>query len=212
MSEPSLSQMRRMQFMAVNYSRLQGLRGLPPGLGLFAVTLWANRLHGPAGWSILLPLLFAATMVVLYWLTDRYYKRAFGRVVQAPRGHLDWIIAMGGGVLGLIAFIIDITFNHLPFSIIGLVLAAALLFDYLKLVKITQVWYMPFWSVFSLLITLLSILPVLGLDHWWLAIGTKSQLLGVVMGSGLIMIAASITSHVYFAHTLSKEALYGGHI
>src|SRR5512146_1312414 len=100
----SFSRIRRIQFLAANYSRLQGLRGLPLGLLLFAVTVWAALQRGPAPRPILIPLALGTVTAILYWWIDRYYKQAFGKVIQAPRGHLEWIIGIGGAIVGLAAF------------------------------------------------------------------------------------------------------------
>lgn len=208
----SFSQIQRIRFVAANYSRLQGLRGLPVGLLLFAVALWANWQHGPAPRPVFIPLVLCAVGVALYWLIDRYYRRAFGKVAPRPRGHLsDWV-GLAGGALALAAFFIENAAHHLLFSPTGLVLAAGLLADYLLLVRETHIRYMPFWPLFSLLLVIISILPVFGLYGWWLAVGIQVQILAVMMASGLIYSIASVASHLYFVHWLPGEALDGGRI
>lgn len=207
MNAVNLPDPRRIQFIAANYSRLQGLRSLPIGLLLFFVTFWANQQRGPAPRPILAPILIAAAGLGLYWLIDGYYTRAFGRVIS-PRGHIDWVVGMIGAVVGLAAFGVDITWD-LPVSAVGLCLAVSILADYLMLARINQVWYMSFSPVFALLIALVSVLPALGFEDWWQALGIKTGLLGVLMVSGLILIAASIVSHVYFTRALAQEARYG---
>lgn len=207
MNAVNLPDPRRIQFIAANYSRLQGLRSLPIGLLVFFVTLWANQQRGPAPRPVLVPVLIAAAGLGLYGLIDMYYKRVFGQVVS-PRGHLDWILGIAGAVAGLVAFAIDITWEP-PVSMIGLCLAAAVLADYLTLVQINRIWYLSFAPVFALLIALVSILPALGLDGWWRALGIKTGVLGVLLVSGLILIVSSLASHFYFIHVLAQEARYG---
>jgi hypothetical protein len=205
------SQIRRIRFIAANYSRLQGLRILPIGLLLFAVTFWTTLQRGPAPRPILIPLILSVSAVGLYVLIDRYYKKAFGQVIQAPRGHLDWIASIGGAAAGLGGCLVDTNF-HLPFSTTGLVIAIAFLVDYLMLVHIIEVWYMPFWPVFSLFIAIFSLLPLFGLPEWWGMIGVQTQLLGVLMVSGLVMLIASVASHLYFTQAISREVPNGGSI
>lgn len=207
----SFSQMRRIQFIAANYSRLQGLRGLPIGLLLFGMSFWANVQHGPAPRPVLIPILLGMAAVGLYWLVDRYYKQAFGQVIPVTRGHLGWLVNIATTVLALVAFLIENT-AHLSFSPTGIVLAAAFLIDYLMLVLMTQQWYLPFWPVFPLLMSIVSILPVLGLADWWTVMGIKVQILGVMMASGLIMVAAAMSSHVYFTRMLTREVSHGGSV
>jgi hypothetical protein len=209
MENTSFSQIKRIQFLAFNYSRLQGLRGLPPALTLFAVVVWANWSSGPAPRPILFPLLLAVAGMFAYWLIDRYYKKGYGRVVQAPRGHLEWLIAVGGGVLGLAAFVIDVTVHALPFLVVGLFMAIAILCDYLMLMRFSRARYLPIYPILALLIAVSSILPVFGLSGWWKAIGVKNQLLGVLVVSSALMAASSIVSHIYFTHLLPKEAPNG---
>lgn len=207
----AFSQIRRIRFIAANYSRLQGLRILPIGLLLFAVTFWTTLQRGPAPRPILIPLILSASAAGLYVLIDRYYKKVFGQVVQAPRGHLDWIVSIGGAAAGLGALFVDMNF-HLPFSALGLVIAIAFLVDYLMLVRITEVWYMPFWPAFSLFVAIFSLLPLFGLTGWWRMIGVQTQLLGVLLASGLVMLIASVASHLYFTQVLSREVPNGGSI
>jgi hypothetical protein len=212
MNDLPISQIRRTRFIAANYSRLQGLRILPFGMLLFAVIYVSNIQRGPAPHSILPQFLFVIAAAVLYWLIDRYYTRTFGQIVRPSRGHLDLIAAIGGGAMGLAAFLIENNYHHLPFSVIGLVLAAAIIIDYLLLAGITEVWYMPFWPVFALLIAIVSILPIFGLTGWWIIIGARTQFIGVLMASGLIFIAYAITSHIYFIKMLSREVSNGGSV
>jgi hypothetical protein len=208
MNELSFSQLRRILFIAANYTRLQGLRALPLAFLLFAVTFWANWERGPVPRPLHIPLLLSAVSAGLYWLIDGYYKRAFGQAVQAPQGHLYWVFLAAGALLALIAFIIDVTLQ-LPFIIVGIVMGAGLLIDYLMLVRITQVWYMPIYPLFGLSIIFVSVLPVFGLEGWWTVIGARSHLLGVIMSAGLIMTAAAVVSHIVFTRALPKEAPNG---
>lgn len=205
--------LRHMRFIAANYTRLQGLRGLPFFLALFAVTFWANRQTGPAPRPILPPLLLAVGFLALAWPISRYYQQAFGRVEIKPRLRkwMDWIINAGGGIVCLAAFLAD-TYLKLPFSMLGLALALAFLVDYLLTVHFTEYWYMPFWPVFPALITLVSLLPQLGAGEWWKLFGIHAQMLGVVMAASLVMMIASVVSHGYFAGRLPGEGTDGRRI
>ncbi|NMB91013.1 MAG: hypothetical protein GYA17_21850 [Chloroflexi bacterium] len=166
-------------------------------------------IHQPFPLRILPQLLILVAAALLYWQIDHYYNRVFGRVLQVPRGHLDWLLYLAGGALGLAAFFAEATFPHLPFSPLGLVLASSLLVDYLMLANVTQVRYMPLWPAFGLLIAFCSVLPLLGLDSWWKTIGAQTQLIGMLRAAGLIMAAAGIASHLYFVHMLPGSAQHG---
>jgi hypothetical protein len=210
MTRFAFSQMRQTRLIAASYSRLQGLRGLPVGFGLFAISFWANAQRGPAPRPVTIPVLLGAVALALYWLIDRYYVRAFGKVHQArgSRRYLELIGAMAGTGLALAAFYVDVSYR-LPFSATGLILAGALLLDYLLAVRFTEFWYMPFWPMFALLIGLLSILPLLGLDGWWEWVGARAQILGITMLAGLDIVIASAISHLYFTWSLSAEVSHG---
>lgn len=210
MDPTAFSQMRQIRLIAASYSRLQGLRGLPVGFGLFAISFWASVQHGPAPRPVTMPVLLGTVALALYWLIDRYYGRAFGKVLQArrPRRYLGLIGTMAGCGLALAAFFVDVSYR-LPFSATGLVLAGALLLDYLLAVRFTEFWYMPLWLMFPLLIGLLSILPLLGLDGWWEWVGAKAQILGITMLAGLAIMIASALSHLHLTRALSGEVSHG---
>lgn len=207
-STSNLSDMHRLQFMAANYGRLQGLRGLPIGSLTLLVALWANFDRGPAPRPVLPYILFALFALIGMALIDRYYSRSFGNVIGNPAGHLSWVVSLVGGSVALLAFLFDTRFQ-LPVSLTGLVFAVSMLADYLFLVGITRVWYMPLMPVFPLIVALFSASSLLGMDAWWKVLGFRAEILAVVMVAGLMILLVSLLSHFYFIHMLPGKFTNG---
>ena len=158
-----MQDIQKIRFLTLNYSKLQGLKGFPIGLLLLLTVLWENVQHGPAR-NITLPLLFTLGSAILYWWIDRYYKIHYGRVEStSSQKRVDYFTAMLGGIAGLVAFYID-TSAHLPVSMVGLVFAAAILFEYLRICRLGKNAYSLWQMVISFTIVLgANLLPLLGL-------------------------------------------------
>ncbi len=194
----------QIRFMAANYSKLQGLRALPPGILAVFVAVWALYNQGPTA-DLSEPIVVTIGAVLLYWLIDRYYRLVFGQVRHTPHQRKwEFILSAGFGVLALLAFILDTT-KMLPISTLGLVLSASF-FEYIWRANISE-WrkilsLFPENIVASILITIISLLPLFGIS-WWHILGIKSQIVGVFMIFGIVIILTGILGHLRMLHILS---------
>ena len=205
MEPSSFSEIEKTRFLAANFSRLQGLRAVPIGLLAFLISLWANVQTGPAT-NFIFPIIIGLFCLVLLTLIDRYYRRTFGVAkTSAQIRRTDWIMSVIGVITALAAVWLDNS-THLPFSLVGLVLAAAFLGDYFIMVHYSHYWYTPITLLAALIIAITSILPVLVMDEWWHQIGIKAETLGVFMVTGIVFMISGFISHFYFIRALPKEA------
>lgn len=194
----------QIQFIAANYSRLQGLRAVPIGILSVFVSVWTLYNHGPNA-NLSAPILVAVITALLYWLTDLYYHNTFGEVKRTTRQRMWEILAsIAGGVLGLLAFLVD-NLRILPISFIGLVFAASFL-EYFWRAKLSE-WrkvftHFPENIVAAVLVMVFSILPLFGV-FWWKAFGIKSQMVAVFMLVGVVIILTGIWGHFRLIHALS---------
>ncbi len=193
----------QIQFMAANYSKLQGLREVPFGLLAAAVSVWAMHNHGPAA-DLTLPILFAIGAALLYWLIDRHYARTFGHVRQTAKMHLwEITVSIFGSLLALLAFWIDITKN-LPFSALGLLFATMLFEDFWRVhsrIGRTLPLY-PENFIAACLILVLSFLPLTGIA-WWEKLGLRSQAVSMVVVFGILLVLAGTWGHLQMVRILS---------
>ena len=191
----------QIRFIATNYYNLQGLRAVPLGALLVLVCLWANAQQGPAS-NLTLPLIELVVLVALLFAIDRYYLRTFGRVQRTPESlRLEWLVTVVGGVLALLAFWLD-TSRELPLSLLGLVFAAGLLVDYLRITWLVKGRFLLYYPVGAVLLAVLSVLPLLGLPDWWLAVGIRDQLVAICIAGGIFTILAGIWGHIFLVRTL----------
>jgi hypothetical protein len=197
-----MQNIHKTRFIAANYSNLQGLKSIPLGLLLLLVVLWANRQTGRAT-NLSLPILFTAGTAGLTWGIFRYYQTHFGKTERTPRQKmLEWILGIVGGLIGLGAFLFD-TYFTLPVSLIGLVFAAAIGIEYLRMQWYAPGRYMLPISLISFMIMVVtSILPLFGLNQWWLLLGLRAQLFGVLVVAGAVVIINGLLGHWFFIHQL----------
>ena len=205
------SDFEAVRFLAVNYTRLQGLRCMPVGIFAIFITLWVNLLNinlERNGMERLIPVMIIGLFcLVLNLMIDRYYKKTFGSVSMTSRTRLIealTVIFYIALVLGALWLDVD---KNLKFSAVGLVMALGMMTDYLRMVYFARFWYKPFTIlnlICSLVIAAVSILPVLGFDGWWYQIGMKSELMGMFIIVGSVMIIFGLISHHYFIKTLPK--------
>lgn len=194
------------RFITANYSRLQGLRAVPVGILAVFVSVWSLYNHGPSA-DLSVPILVAAAVALLYWLTDRYYNHAFGQVKQTSlQRKREWVAAIAAGILGFLAFLLDTT-QALPISMIGLVFAASFLEYFVRAKR--EEWskifiYFPENVVAAGLIAIISILPIFGIS-WWESIGIRSQVVGVFMVVGIVILLTGIWGHIRMTRALSIE-------
>jgi hypothetical protein len=191
----------QIRFIATNYTNLQGLRIVPLGALLVLVCLWANGLHGPAR-DFLLP---GSEVVVAGFLTiaiDRYYLRTFGRVQRTIESRrLEWLVCAAGGGLALAAFILDVS-NDFPLSLLGLVFSLGLLADYIRTTWLVKGRFLLYYPLGAVLMAVLSLLPLLGLPDWWLAVGIRDQLVAIAVAIGVFTIIAGVWGHIFLVRTL----------
>ena len=197
-----MQNIQKTRFIAANYSNLQGLKAVPLGLLLLLVVLWANGQTGRAT-DLSLPILFAAVTAVLTWGIHRYYRTHFGKIERMPKQkRLELILGIVGGPVGLGAFVID-TVLHLPVSLIGLVFAASVVVEYLRMQWPTPDRYLlPGTLVFSVIMLVVSILPLLGSGEWWHLLGLRAQLFGVLTVAGAVIIGYGLFEHWFFIRQL----------
>lgn len=194
----------QIQFITANYSRLQGLRAVPIGILAVFVSVWSLYNHGPNA-NLSAPILVAILVTLLYWLLDRYYSRVFGQVKRTPRQRIwEFLASVGFGALGLLAFFLD-TAKILPISVVGLVFALSFL-EYFSRVNLSD-WRRIFVRfpeniVASILILVISLTPLFGIS-WWNALGIKSQVVGILMIVGVVIIVTGIWAHIRLVRALS---------
>ncbi len=194
----------QIKFLAANYTRLQGLRAIPLGLLVVYVSAWALSNQGPTA-NLSGPFIAVVIAAMLYWLTDRYYNRTFGRVKQSPsRRKVELIESVIGGVVALVAFVLE-TSRLLPISALGLVFVGCFL-EYFWLVDRSE-WgkifiFFPENIVAAVLIATISILPFFGISVWE-AFGIKWQIVGIVMIFGIVITVTGIVGHIRMIRALS---------
>lgn len=198
----------QIRFITANYSRLQGLRAIPTGILAVFVSVWSLYNHGPTA-RLSQPILVAILAALLYWLTDRYYNQAFGQVKQTPRQRKQEIIlSVSCSVLALLAFMLDTT-ELLPISTLGLVLATSFL-EYFSRVNKSE-WkkipmFFPENIVAAILIIIISLLPLFDISLWNI-LGIKSQIVGIFMIFGIVIILTGIWGHIRLLRVLpAREA------
>jgi hypothetical protein len=195
--------LKEIRFVATNFYYLQGLRTIPLGLCGVLVCLWANGIQGSArGSDFLEPAFGIIGSLILFFAIDRYYLHAFGRVQRTPESRrLEWLLVAVGGILGLGAGWLDISFK-LPVSWIGLVSAAGLLADYIRITWLVKGRFLLFYPLGAVLMAGVSVLPLLGVSNWWQACGLANQFIGILMVLSIFMIIAGIWGHIFLVRTL----------
>ena len=190
----------QIQFIAANYSKLQGLRQVPVGLLVTSVSVWAMGHQG----DLVIPFLLAVAAGLLYWAIDRYYVNTFGRIRPTEKMRVWEIIAsVVAGVLALVAFWLD-TAYELPFSAVGLVFTAELFDDFLRAthpLKKRSFGLYPENLTAACSILLLSLLPLTGLN-WWQALGFPEQIMGMLLIIGILLVVVGVWGHIRITRAL----------
>jgi hypothetical protein len=190
----------QIQFIAANYSRLQGLREVPVGMLVIFASVWAIYNQG----DLSTPLLAVIGTILLYWQINRYYVSTFGRIQQTAQVR-KWEMSASilFGLLALLAFWLD-TAQDFPFSAVGLVFAGALFEDFWRAtssIKERSFAIYPENLLVAILVLMLSLLPVTGLV-WWNMIGMRTQVLGMLLIIGILLVFAGIWGHVRIVRAL----------
>lgn len=193
------------KFLAENYSALHGLNAVPVGFALFLVSLWANIVQYPIK-NFWLPIVLLLGFLILSLVIDQYYKNTFGEVKStSPGRRWYWIAQSVWGLLGLVAYWLDITLG-LPISFIGLLFASMFLFDK-PMVSMPLNRFSAVRLVASICIIFVSITPMLFGKSWWDALGVRTTIIGVTMFVGVLIVLQGMMWHIFFVKSLPiKEA------
>ncbi len=190
-----MQDLKRIRFVTANYSYLQGLKWVPYGgwVLLVGASFLVPGLGRWVSWGLML--FFTAAAVLAIVLIQRYYNRAFGRA-QPSRAHRLWEWGFGvvGGILGLAAFGVD-TLQKLPVSLVGLTCAAAILCDYARLNWYARSSFRSYAVVLTLVVAVVSWLPLLGVPMW----PTLCVVLAVMGG---VLIALGFLDHRLLVQTM----------
>ncbi len=192
----------KIQSLTANYSRMQGLRGIPVGVLLFFVSFWAISNQGPTA-NLTAPLLVTGLVILAYGVIDRYYKNAFGQVRRTRLQRVrEVVVSVLFIPVALLAFWAD-TANDWPFSAIGLVFFAAMVMEYVGATSTVKQTLFTYWENLAagVVILVFSLLPLVGIS-WWQWLGVRSQLIGVLMVVGVVIVVAGIISHIRIVRAL----------
>jgi hypothetical protein len=171
-------ELKRVKYVTRYYGMLQGLKAVPFGMVIISLALRDAGLD-----EFATPLLFVA--VVLFFVTDRFYDRRFGRVQQSDRTRQvrDLVLFLVG------AFLVIALENMmlLPFSLIGT--AVAMLFFVLG-IRMKTYYYLPL----GLALLAASFLP------WYLRVPLTDPAYGslglvLLLTLGGVMILAGLLDH-----------------
>jgi hypothetical protein len=202
-----MTDIEKIRFITVNYSRLQGLKAVPWGLLLFLIVLWSNAQTGPAR-DLTLPLLLLGAGMVLYAAIDWYYKRTYGRV--EPAGHAliaDVILSTGFSAVAIGAFVLD-TRSIVPVNLFALVFAVSLVLDYYRMLHLAGVKRAVIFPVglFCIIdIGLAAFLPLIG-ESVWRGIGFRSPIFFVYAVIGIIIVIYGVAGHLYLVRSMPPSA------
>jgi hypothetical protein len=200
-----MQNMEKMRFVAANYSTLQGLKGVPLGLMLITVILWANQLHGRAT-DLTLPILFGVVTIGATLWIYRYYQTHYGKVEPTlKQKRLVYLLSVIIGIVALGAFLGDI-YLHLPLSLIGLVFAAQVVVEYVRMQSAAPGRFLlPAMLACFLSILAVSMLPLLGAGEWWKLFGFRVQMYGVCVVVGAVLVVFGLFEHWYLIRQLPGE-------
>jgi hypothetical protein len=198
-----MKDLKEIRFIATNYYNLQGLRTVPFSLYLVLICVWASAVRYPlTPSSFSVPVIELIVISILFFGIRRYYLQTFGQVQLTPESHrLEWLVSVIGGILALAAFWLDITYR-LPVSLVGLVFGVGLLADYIRITWLVKGRFLLYYPLGSILMIVVSILPLLGASKWWHIFNLKSQMIGIAIIIGVFSIIAGVWGHFYLVHTL----------
>ncbi len=198
-----MNELDRIRMITVNFSTLQGLKMVPLGLLLTVISLWAN--FGTGTWRrvVIFPGACVVAAFFLYLLASWYYARYYGTVRPTAAMRRSQVIrGLLGGMIGLVAFLADITFK-IPVSFIGLVLGLASLGESLWISRQTGVKVEPVSFGVAGLLAVLSLIPLAG-ANWWEPIGIRSLLIGVCVVTGILFVTQGIWEHTRLVRLLPQ--------
>jgi len=80
-----------------------------------------------------------------------------------------------------------------------------LLADYIRITWLVKGRFLLYYPLGIMIMTGASILPLIGVQNWWKAVGIRSQMVGIAILIGLFVIVAGIWGHAYLVHTLNPR-------
>lgn len=194
----------QIQFITANYSRLQGLRAVPVGILAVFASIWSVYNQGPTA-DLGVPILVALAAALLYGFTDRYYNRTFGQIKRTARQRTTEAVgSVFFGALAFLAFVVD-TAEVVPVSCVGIVFSLSFL-EYFARATPSE-WgkifnRFPENIVTAILILVISLLPLFGIP-WWNALGIRSQVVGILLIVGIVIILTGIWGHIRLIRALA---------
>ncbi len=198
-----MNDLDRIRMITVNFSTLQGLKMVPLGLLLTVVSLWGNFGTGTWRRAVIFPGTCVVVAFFLYLLASWYYARVYGTVRPTAAMRRSQVIrGLFGGMIGLAAFVADITFK-IPVSFIGLVFGLASLGEALWISRQTGVKVEPMSIGVAALLAVLSLIPLAG-ANWWAPIGFRSLLFGVCVITGILFVTQGIWEHTRLVRLLPR--------
>jgi hypothetical protein len=179
--------LQQIRFLATNYPNLKGLQMSVIGFMVLSVALWVNTQPGPNS-NLTIPLTIMLITVILSFGVERYYWRTFGRVKPDKDTQLKKVVvSILGGLLGIMSFAID-ALEILPISTMGIVFALALLYEYWRFNRSAPDKSLSSFLWFTLVLFVVSILPIFGFDEFWSRLGFVNAMVGVLTLTGILMI------------------------
>ena len=171
---------------------------MPYGLWVLLVVALL-QIPGRAHWMSWAFAVVTAAAILAILLIQRYYNRAFGRARPSLAHRLrEWGFAVVGGVLALTAFWLDMT-QKLPFNLVGLTCAAAILCDYVRLNWYARGWFRNYALGMVLMVAGISCLPALGVPVW-------PALLTVLTVMGVVLIVLGVLDHLLLRHAMKPAS------
>jgi hypothetical protein len=196
------------QSLTTNFSFFQGLKGIPLGLLLMVLSVWASAQTGP-GPALLFPIGSVVVLLGLYWIVCQFYQRVFGIVVQAKRRKTASYFREGFmGVAALVAFWIDTSLS-ISISVLGLIFAGAMLVDYGRVPEKTGNRLLWFYPASALLMLVLSLIPCFDL-YWWETLGFKALMYGITTAAGMLFIILGVVAHIALENVFLEIEEAGG--
>jgi hypothetical protein len=201
----NMTDVEKIRFITLNYSRLQGLKAVPAGLLVFLVILWTNAQTGMAR-DLTLPVIGLFVAVLFYAFIDWYYHRTFGRVEQSGRSlAADVIFGAALAIIALGAEIFDGK-SIIPMSVFPLVFAVGLALDYLRMCRMSGARspaIFPAGLAFIGLIALSAFLPLLG-NTAAREIGFRSPLFLVYGVDGILLTLFGLAEHLFLVRSMPR--------
>lgn len=197
-----MDNLKQIHALTENFSSFQGLKGIPLGLLLMVLSIWASAQTGP-GPALYFPVGISVVLIYLYWSVTRFYAQVFGTVVPNHRQKLvNSSVEIGIAAVALLSFWADTSFSH-AFSTLGLVFAIAMLVDYRRVAGRSKDTFLLFYPAAALLMVSLSIAPLFDLN-WWEPLGIKALLLGICAAAGMCFIILGVITHISFEAQLMQ--------